>query len=234
MFMPQQAQPNDRQQATKHQTRVMVVEDHPLTQKAITGLIERETDLELCAEAAGAAKALQRAGEASPEVIVVDLSLREGSGLDLIKQLHAHNPNARILVVSMHDEHLFADRAIQAGAMGFVHKREPIERVVEGIRKVQRGQIYLSGAMAERTLQKALRGREAEATTASPLGQLSNRELQVYQLIGEGLSTKQIAERLHLSPKTVDTHRDHLKRKLELQTLNQLIRHASQWVMEQG
>jgi len=139
-----------------------------------------------------------------------------------------------MLVVSMHDETLFAERALQAGAMGYVRKQEAIDQVVEAVRKVQRGQIHLSGVMAERVLQRALRGEEETARPASPVARLSDRELQVYQLIGEGLSTRQIAERLHLSPKTVDTHREHLKRKLKLQTLNQLVRHAAQWVMEQA
>jgi len=188
----------------------------------------------VCAEASGAAEALQQMGETRPAVVVLDLSLSEGSGLDLIKQIHAHDPEVRMLVVSMHDETLFADRALQAGAMGYVHKREATNRVIDGIRKVQRGQIRLSSPMAERVLQKALRGSEEATAPASSLSQLSNRELQVYQLIGEGLSTRQIAERLHLSPKTVDTHREHLKRKLKLQTLNQLVRHAAQWVMEQA
>jgi DNA-binding NarL/FixJ family response regulator len=229
-----QNQLNGRQQAKKHKTRVMLVEDHPLTRLGLAELIEKEADLELCAEAAGAAEALQRAGEANSEVIVVDLSLKEGSGLDLIKQIHAHDPEARMLVVSMHDETLFAERALQAGAMGYVRKQEAIDQVVEAVRKVQRGQIHLSGVMAERVLQRALRGEEETARPASPVARLSDRELQVYQLIGEGLSTRQIAERLHLSPKTVDTHREHLKRKLKLQTLNQLVRHAAQWVMEQA
>jgi len=229
-----QSQGNGGQQARKHRTRVMLVEDHPLSRLALAELVDRETDLEVCAEASGAAEALQQMGETRPAVVVLDLSLSEGSGLDLIKQIHAHDPEARMLVVSMHDETLFAERALQAGAMGYVRKQEAIDQVVEAVRKVQRGQIHLSGVMAERVLQRALRGEEETARPASPVARLSDRELQVYQLIGEGLSTRQIAERLHLSPKTVDTHREHLKRKLKLQTLNQLVRHAAQWVMEQA
>ena len=208
--------------------KVLIVDDHPLVRVGLKTLISRESDLVVCGEAAGFHEALRLAQEMTPDVAIVDIALADGSGLALIKRLHARFPDLRLLVCSMHDESLFAPRVIKAGAHGYVGKQEASENVVEAVRRVVAGKVYLSDTMTQHMLQGLSRG--------SPLSvdDLTDREIEVLSLIGHGLKTTQIAEQLHLSVKTVETHKEKIKRKLNLSSGVELTRYAAQWVFDEG
>jgi len=208
----------------------MVVDDHPLLRQGVAQLVDAQDDLESCEEVVDSASVLQRVAADDPDVVVMDLSLEETDGLDIIKQLKAQRPDQAILVYSMHDERLYAERALQAGALGFVNKQEPPEALIEAIRRTLSGRIHLSDGMSDRLLQRAAKGAPEEAS--EPVLSLSDRELQVLRLIGQGLTTRKVAARLRLSVKTVDTYRENLKAKLNLETSNELIRFAALWVAE--
>jgi DNA-binding NarL/FixJ family response regulator len=209
--------------------KVLIVDDYPIVRKGFAEVISREPDLEVCGEAADGPKAIERYRETSPDVIILDLALGTGHGLDVIEQIRAQNDHVKMLVSSSHDESLFAERVLRAGAVGFLHKREALENIVYAVRQVLRGEIYLSARMANRLLHPAA-GREA--IEKDPLRTLSNREMEVFEMIGDGLSTLQIASRLQLSPKTVETHRDRIKTKLNVKNTNELVRLAFQWSQE--
>jgi DNA-binding NarL/FixJ family response regulator len=213
--------------------RIMVVDDHPLVRVGMVQLISEESDLEVCAETHGVMEALRLVEKDQPDLIVVDLSLSDGSGLDLIAQVKSQYKNIKMLVSSMHDESLFAERVLRAGAHGFVSKQEAPDQVVHAIRRILSGKIYLSPQMADRMLSLLSHG-EAEEGGGSPIERLSNRELQIFEMIGKGLTTRQIAQHLHLSVKTIETHRESIKRKLMLKSNLELIRHAVQWALEHG
>ena len=215
----------------KKKSRVMIVDDHPMVRMGLTLVINGEPDLEVKSEAAGAGEALRAMGQSLPDLVIVDLSLQEGSGIDLIKQIKVMYESVKILVSSMHDETLFAERALQAGAMGYISKKEATERVVEAIRCVLAGKVYVSDKMSERLLAAVA---NQPQRSGSAIESLSNREAEVFQFLGEGYSTKEIAEKLHLSVKTIETHREKIKRKLGLKDHNELIRHAVQWCGEIG
>jgi DNA-binding NarL/FixJ family response regulator len=209
--------------------KVLIVDDHPIVRKGFTELISREPDLEVCGEAGDGPEALERYRETSPDVIILDLSLGTGHGLDVIEQIRAENERVKMLVSSAHDESLFAERVLRAGAAGYLDKREALENIVYAVRQVLRGEIYLSARMANRFLHGAV---PAESLEQDPLKTLSNREMEVFEMIGGGLSTQQIASRLQLSPKTVETHRDRIKTKLNVKNTNELVRLAFQWSQE--
>ena len=209
--------------------RILIVDDHPIVRHGLREVISHEPDLEVCAEAAEAPEALQLVKDMSPDLVLIDLSLRSGHGIELIEQIKAHNDHVKMLVSSMHDESLFAERVLRAGAMGYINKLESTTRIIDAIRQVLRGEISLSPYMSNRLLH-AVAG--SEPLSGDPVGQLSNRELEVFEMIGQGLATKQIAGRLHLSPKTVETHREKIKSKLNLANSNELSRRAVQWVLE--
>ena len=208
--------------------KVLIVDDHPLVREGIVSLLSAEPDLEVCAEAAGAHEALGAMQQCLPDIAVVDLKLTDGSGLELIKDIQVRFPKVRVLVLSMRDEGFYAERVLRAGARGYVTKEEGRGKVVEGIRRVLAGQIYLSEAMATKVMARIVRG--AARADGSPMDALTDREVEVVEMIGAGLATRQIASRLHISPKTVDSHREHIKRKLHLATAADLTRHAIQWV----
>jgi DNA-binding NarL/FixJ family response regulator len=212
---------------TKHRSRVLIVDDHPAVREALAVRIERQPDLEVCGEAAGMGEALRRIADARPDVAVVDITLQTGSGIDLIKRIKERNSHLRVLVWSMHSEALYAERALRAGAMGYVNKDQATDRIVDAIRQVLAGKIYLSEAMTERQV-----GGGQTDVTRSPLDALADRELEVFRLIGEGLKTSEIAARLHLSVKTVETYRDRIRRKLDLDDSTKLAHRATQWVLE--
>jgi DNA-binding NarL/FixJ family response regulator len=208
--------------------RIAVVDDHPLVRLGIRRILADESDLELCGEADGAAAALSMVRSTCPDLVIVDLTLADGSGLGLVKQLTASDSSIKVLVSSMHDEAQFAERALRAGAMGYISKGTAIEHLVAAIRRVLAGSIYLSQAMTDRLL-RSITQSEMERGQAT-LDRLSDRELEVFELLGRGMTTRDTAEHLHLSVKTVETYRENLKTKLNLEHSNELICRAAQWV----
>nr|WP_275097600.1 response regulator transcription factor [Sedimenticola hydrogenitrophicus] len=210
------------------QTRILIVDDHPLVRAGFRALIGDEPDLAVCGEASGFTEAMRLATDQHPDVVIVDLSLAEGSGLELVKHLHMRLPDVRLLVCSMHDESLFAERALKAGARGYINKQEATDHVVEAVHQVLRGEIYLSDAMTQRVLQ-AEGGVQLGSVEA-----LTDRELEVFSLIGQGIGTSRIAEQLHLSVKTVESHREKIKKKLKLLSATELSRYATQWSLERN
>ena len=218
---------------TKAPTRVLIVDDHPAVREALAIRIGRQRDLEVCGEAADMGEALRLVAEARPDVAVIDISLKAGSGIDLITRIKDRDAYVRILVWSMHSEALYAERALRAGALGYVNKDQATDRIVAAIRRVREGKVYLSDAMAERLLQRAVGGAR-DVVTRSPLDVLADRELEVFRLIGAGVKTAEIAERLHLSVKTVETYRDRIRQKLCLSDGTKLAHYATQWVLENG
>lgn len=200
--------------------------------KGLALTLNSESDLTVCGQAASAQEALGMLEELDPDLAIVDLSLPGMSGLELIKHLHALRPGIHTLVVSRHDEGLYAERAIRAGARGYVTKLEASEMIVKAVQRILNGGIHVSEEISERLLLGLAAGRSQ--ATESPLALLSDRELEVFELTGEGLGTREIAERLHLSGKTVDSYRVRIKDKLSLKTSIELIQHAVQWVEGEG
>lgn len=217
---------------TLAETRVLIVDDHPFMRRGLAQTINDQPGLEVCGEAGSAAEALQIMESCNPQLAVIDISLGAESGIELIQAIHEKRPAIRILVASMHDETLFAERALRAGALGFVNKGEPPAVFVAALVRVNSGQIYLSERMTKRMLDQVLT--DKTEAMRSPIESLSNRELEVFEMIGKGLTTKQIAGRLGLSPKTIETYREHIKHKLNLTNASELTRNAVQWVLEQG
>ena len=205
-------------------TRVLIVDDHPLMRRGLTELLREEPGVEVCGEAEDPSSAWQAIEKVRPEVMLLDLSLREGDGLELIKSVRALHPELRILVISMHDEKLYAERALRAGAVGYVQKQEPPETVLQALREVLAGRVYVSQVVSERLVRSFIPGEPRPKRTS--LEGLSDRELEVLNLMGEGLTTQQVAERLHLSVKTVHSHRERLKLKLRLENATELVRYA--------
>ncbi|HEY0554999.1 MAG TPA: response regulator transcription factor [Thermoanaerobaculia bacterium] len=207
---------------------ILIVDDHPMFRRGLASLIESEPDLAVCGQAGSSAVALQAAQQSQPDLAIVDLSLGESDGLDLVKELKRRHPRIPALVLSMHDEAVYAERSLRAGARGYVTKQQLDETVLVAIRRLLAGEIYMSGTVGERLAARFVAGRTL--ATHSPLEALSDRELQVFRLIGQGRSTRQIAETLHLSIKTIETHREHLKQKLQVETATELAHRATQWV----
>lgn len=205
-------------------TRVLIVDDHPLMRRGLAELLREEPNVVVCGEAADPSSAWQAIEEVHPQLMILDLSLREGDGLELIKSVRALHPDLRILVVSMHDEKLYAERALRAGAMGYVQKQDPPETVLRALREVLAGKVFVSQVVSERLVRSLIPGEPRPKRTS--LESLSDRELEVLNLMGEGLTTQQIAERLHLSVKTVHSHRERLKLKLRLENTAELVRYA--------
>jgi DNA-binding NarL/FixJ family response regulator len=216
-----------------HRARILIVDDHPLVRSGLRLLIDCEPDLVVCGEAADANEAIRLLESQKPDLLIVDLSLKESSGLELIKRIKTRNAEVKMLVSSMFEESLYAERVLNAGALGYVHKQEGMDRVIEAIRCVLSGRVWLSTAMSDRMLRK-MTASPAAPPTQSPVHKLSDRELEVFELIGRGRSTKDIAKQLHLSVKTVETHREKIKAKLGLVSGAELTRAAVQWILEQG
>jgi len=217
--------------AKKNPTRIVIVDDHPLLRKGVGQLINNEKDLMVVGEAEDAAKALTTIELAQPDVALIDISLGGASGIELLKNIKARFPKLQVLVLSMHDESVYAHRALRAGASGYIMKQEATEKVLTALRKVLRGEVYLSERLGTRMLNTLVGGRSPAA--ASPIEALSDRELEVFSLIGQGHGTRPIAEKLHLSVKTIESHRAHIKEKLNLQTATELVHHAIQWVQSE-
>ena len=213
-------------------TSVFLVDDHPLVREFLASLIEQQPDLTVCGQAGDYRSALTGIASTQPDVAIVDLSLGERSGLDLIRDLKASHPNVAVLVLSMHDEDLYAQRALRAGARGFLMKREATGNVIVAIRRVRRGGIAVSERVSEALAEKLVRG--AAAGAGSPVEALSDRELEVFRLLGEGRTTRQIAEALHLSFKTVQAYYARIKAKLGAVNGVEMLRDAIRWNEDQG
>ena len=215
----------------KAKTRVLLVDDHPVLRRGLGQLINQEPDMMVCGEAEDAPRAFEAVGELAPDVVVVDVSLKGSNGIELLKNLKSRHPNLPVLVLSMHDETLYAERAIRAGGLGYIMKDQAFEQVLCAIRQVLKGEIFLSDKMKGRMLQQVAFGRSKVAT--SPIESLTDRELEVFRLIGQGQGTRQIAEALHLSVRTVEAYREYIKEKLNLKNATELVQHAFHWVHHQ-
>ena len=211
-------------------TRILIVDDHPLVRTGFAQLIGDCPDLQVCGEARDMAEAMQQVETTKPDLAIIDLSLAGGSGLDLIERIKTRHKNVLMLVASMHDETLYAERVLAAGARGYINKQEAQDRIIRAIRTVLEGKVYLSRAMTERLLN----GMFDSDGDKRDIDGLSNRELQVFELIGEGVSTSQIAKQLNLSVKTIETHQAHIKKKLGLSSAHELTQRAIRWVMDQN
>jgi len=209
--------------------RVLIIDDHAAVRRGFALLVEQERDMKVCGEAGDPEEAMRQAKRLHPDLVLVDLGLRDGSGLELIRQLREWRPELPILVVSMHEESIFAERAMRAGAMGYIMKEETPECLIRAIRKVLSGRVYLSESASEELLERIVVGDRAGN---DPIHSLSNRELFIFQAIGEGLSSQEIAERLHLSVKTVETYRARIKERLNISSAADLLRHALRWTLD--
>jgi DNA-binding NarL/FixJ family response regulator len=215
----------------KSKTSILIVDDHPIVRQGLAELINQEDDLIVCGQAEDAHQAMQEIKALKPDMAIVDISLKETSGMELIKDIKAQYPNLTVLALSMHDESLYAERALRAGAKGYIMKAEATENVVTAIHRVLSGQIYVSDKIAARILRKF--AGSGPDLGASAIESLSDRELEVFCLIGQGYGTRQIADRLHLSIKTIESYRAHIKEKLNLADAGELLQYAIQWVSTQ-
>ena len=209
--------------------RILIVDDHPIFRRGLRDLVESEPDLVICGEASTVDEALQQVALKRPDVAVIDLSLKGGHGLELIKQIRQDHPGIKMLVCSVSAESHFAERAVHAGALGYVNKQEAADELIEAVRQVFRGELYLSSPMAKRLLHGLVGGQK---TDTSPVENLTDREMEVFQMLGQGQTTKQIARQLDLSPKTIEAHRENIKTKLNLINSVQLSHFAFRWVHE--
>jgi DNA-binding NarL/FixJ family response regulator len=216
---------------TVHKKRIVVVDDHPIVRQGLTLMINREEDLMVCGEAEEAMGAIHVMASARPDVLILDISLNGPDGLDLLKHLRATHPSLPVLILSMHDELIYAERALRAGANGYIMKQEATEKVLVAVRRILGGEIYVSDRIANRMLRHYITG--SGSLRNSSIADLSDRELEVFRLIGEGHGTRQIAEELHLSVKTVESYQAHIKEKLSLRSSRELMQHAIQWTMNE-
>jgi DNA-binding NarL/FixJ family response regulator len=208
---------------------IAIVDDHPLVREGLAARICAQPDMEVCGEADDIDSAMELIVARRPALVIVDIALRDCHGIDLIKRIVAAGINTRMLVVSAYDESLFAERALRAGALGYINKQELQGKVVEALRTVLRGERYVSTAMAQRLIAQAVGSRAVGGTEA-----LTDRELQIFQLVGRGKSTREIANELNVSVHTIDSHREHIRAKLDLRNGTELIQRAVQWHMENG
>lgn len=207
--------------------RVLLVDDHPIVRQGLAMLINAEPDLMVCGEASTGAEALQLVRTTQPDLVMIDISLEDRSGVELIREIRAMAGELPMLALSMHDESLYAERVLRAGGRGYVMKQEATEKLLTAIRRVLAGEIYLSPRMSTRLLGQLASA--APGGDVSPISRLTDRELEVFTMIGRGLSTREIAEKLFLSVKTVEAHREHIKEKLGLRSSVELVRHAVQF-----
>ena len=211
----------------KH-AQIMIVDDHPLVREGLAARILAQPDLKVCAEASAVDEALALLRSSAPDLIIVDLALKNGHGLDLIKQVRQMGSHTRILVVSAYEESLYAERAMRAGADGYINKQEAQEEIIDAIRAVLRGERFLSHEMTQRLVGRAV----GDKRRPEGVEGLSDREMEIFQLIGRGKSTRAIAEQLHLSIHTIESHRENIRAKLNLRNGSELVQHAVQWVLE--
>jgi len=210
--------------------RVLIVDDHSIIRDGLEKIIAYETNMEVCGKTGGVSKAHELIEQTDPDIAIIDLTLENGSGLELIKQIRALGRTVKILVSSAHDDALFAERAMSAGAQGYINKSEEIETLLEAIQCVLEGKVYLADWMKDRLLVAGVK--QTKSPTCEAVENLTDRELEVLELIGAGVSTHQIADRLNLSVKTIETYRAHLKEKLHLESASELVRYAVEWALE--
>jgi DNA-binding NarL/FixJ family response regulator len=223
--------PNGSLPSDEKVAKVLLVDDHPIVRQGLAQLLDQSNDLKVCGEASSAQSALEAIGRLQPDIVIVDILLKGENGIELIKKIKSLYGKLPVLVMSMYDESLYAERALRAGARGYIMKEEATDKMLTAIRKIMQGDIYLSEGMVSRVLHRLADGKGEVGT---PLDRLSDRELEVFQLIGEGLGTRQIAERLSVSVKTIESYRAHIKDKLELDNSNDVVRQAMQWVQNGG
>lgn len=230
---PTTATTDSNSSAPVKKSRVFLVDDHTMFREGLRQLIERDPGLAVCGDAADSVEAMHGIRETKPDVVLVDISLSGASGIDLIKSIKAEDENLPVLVVSMHDESLYAERALRAGAMGYVMKHEPAKTMKAAIHKVLGGDMYLSEKMASSVIAKFMRGQPSDRP-ASPMETLSDRELEVFRLLGQGKGVRQIAEQLEVTIATVHSFRNRIKEKLQLKTSTEVMLHAIQWSRDEA
>ena len=219
------------QSPATNRKRIMVVDDHPIVRQGLALLINREPDMVVCGEAEEAMGALHVLASARPDVLILDISLNGPDGIDLLKTLRTTHPTLPVLILSMHDELIYAERALRAGANGYIMKQEATERVLVAVRRILNGEIYVSQRISNQMLKHYITG--PSVIRNSSVSDLSDRELEVFRLIGDGHGTRQIAEELHVSVKTVESYQAHIKEKLSLRSARELVQHAIQWNMQE-
>lgn len=221
-----------QKESSENRKKILIVDDHPIVIEGLTDLINKEEDIVVCGYAKDIPHAIKAIKKLEPDVVTIDISLENASGLDLIKEIKTRFPDLPMLALSMHEESLYAQRAIRAGAKGYITKHEATKKVITAIRKVLEGQLYLSEAMKDKLLYSLI-GHEEADEISSPIDCLTDRELEVFSLLGQGKATRQIAEQLCLSVKTIETYRSRIKEKLNLSSGSELLRCAFQWVSRQ-
>ena len=231
MLKSKKAPKEKKNDSSKKLYQVLILDDHPIVRQGLKMLINQESDLEVCGEVANAMEALKIVETAKPSIVIVDISLEGSNGVEFLKAAKEQYPQLLLLVHSMHDETLYAERVLRAGARGYIMKQEPPEKVIAAIRRILAGQIYMSDAMTEKMLEQRYNG---VSSVLSPIEALSDRELEVFQFIGNGETSSKIAKLLHRSIKTVETYRARIKEKLALKDNMQLIRSAMQWVTSEN
>jgi DNA-binding NarL/FixJ family response regulator len=223
--------PKSQNQAAVKKSRILVVDDHPIVRQGLALLINQEADLVVCGEAEEATGAMHVLASSRPDILIVDISLNGPDGIDLLKNVRSIHPTLPVLILSMHDESIYAERALRAGANGYIMKQEATEKVLVALRRILGGEIYVSDRIANKMLKHYITG--SGTLRNSSIADLSDRELEVFRLIGEGHGTRQIAEELHLSVKTVESYQAHIKEKLSLRSARELMQHAIQWSMNE-
>ncbi len=231
MIKEKSADIKKRRTKRKAEQRVCIVDDHPILRQGLAALINQEMGMKVCCESKDMKEALQCIGVHHPDIAIIDIALGQKSGLRLIEELSGKYPGMPTMVLSMHDESLYAERSLRAGARGYIMKKEPPERIIVALKKILEGDIYVSESLSVKLLNK-LRGRHP-GDYSSPIDQLSNRELEVFELLGQGMKTREIAKKLSLSVKTIETYVDHIKKKMNFRDSRHLFMHAIQWVMRE-
>jgi len=211
----------------QNKKKILLIEDHPIFRLGLSALINQEPDLQVCGEAKDAASAWHAIDRLQPDLIIADITLEESDGIELTKEIHRRFRTLPVLILSMHDEFLYAERALHAGARGYIRKQEAMELVVDAIHQVLGGKVYLSDQVKEHILTHLTTG--PSIGSRSPIERLTDRELEIFRMIGEGLGTRDIADKLHVSIKTIGTHRERIKSKLNLRSGNELVRYAVHW-----
>ncbi len=218
--------PQSRDPLKVKKSSILLVDDHPIVRQGLTQLINQEPDLRVCGFAQDGNAALSAIALHRPDIVILDISLNGPDGLAVLKEIRTIDPALPVLVLSMHDESIYAERSLRAGANGYIMKQEATERVLEAIRRIRGGEVYVSDRISRRLLRQLVSG---PSTPESPMEALTDRELEVFRLIGKGHGTREIADEMHISVKTVETYQAHIKEKLSLKNARELVQHAVQW-----